>query len=201
MSDLPSYRSKIQTEATRFRSAVSESLVQDIGSSINYLIDQRDSLQTQVSTLAATGDTLVVFGNGSNQFPGAMDLFNVSYTFLANEYASIEFRANTLGVGGWAEITGGGAYDYRSNVVQPRFFGTYLQPFTLQLFVDSSVVNSVASADIATGPPQFKTLVTLSHGQWFFQPGAGTHTVRLYKTGSSTGVFDGQIIFKVHKHL
>lgn len=44
MSDLPSVKKKIQVESTRFRSAVSEFLIQTIGKSINFLIDKYDSI-------------------------------------------------------------------------------------------------------------------------------------------------------------
>lgn len=44
MSDLPSVKQKVQTESTRYRSAVSEFLVQTIGKSVNWLIDRVDAL-------------------------------------------------------------------------------------------------------------------------------------------------------------
>jgi|GEM_PF-5296830 len=53
MSNLPSVKQKIQVEGTRFRSAVSESLEQTIGKSINYLIDSTDDLETRVTDLEA----------------------------------------------------------------------------------------------------------------------------------------------------
>lgn len=44
MSDLPSVKQKVQTESTRYRSAVSEFLVQTLGKSVNWLIDRVDAL-------------------------------------------------------------------------------------------------------------------------------------------------------------
>lgn len=51
MSDLPSVKQKVQTESTRYRSAVSEFLVQTIGKSVNWLIDKADSLDADISGL------------------------------------------------------------------------------------------------------------------------------------------------------
>jgi hypothetical protein len=53
MSNLPSIPNYIQTEATRFRSAVSESLAQAEGQSINYLLDHVSNLDTEVAGILA----------------------------------------------------------------------------------------------------------------------------------------------------
>jgi len=64
MSDLPSVEAKIQVEATRFRSAVSEFLAQGIGSSINFLIDENTAQAARLTALEGVLPN-VVFGAGS----------------------------------------------------------------------------------------------------------------------------------------
>lgn len=51
MSDLPSTLSKVQVESTRFRSAASESVVQQMGSSINALIDDKATQDAAIAAL------------------------------------------------------------------------------------------------------------------------------------------------------
>ena len=51
MSNLPSVKHYIQVEEARFRSAVSESLMSNIGTAINYLNDYTDGLNTNIATL------------------------------------------------------------------------------------------------------------------------------------------------------
>lgn len=46
MSLLPSVKTYITVEGTRFRSAVSEFLIQTMGKTINYLIDKTDSIES-----------------------------------------------------------------------------------------------------------------------------------------------------------
>jgi len=58
MSLLPSVATRITVEATRYRSAVSEFLVQTLGKSINYLLDDNDAIQ---AALAATSISVVTF--------------------------------------------------------------------------------------------------------------------------------------------
>jgi len=63
MTNIVSSRSKIQSESAQYRSAVSESLLQTIGASINYLIDERDTLRTD--TDANTAGVAAVFSTSS----------------------------------------------------------------------------------------------------------------------------------------
>lgn len=51
MANLPSTQFYIQTEATRFRSAVAESVAQQIGSAINWLNDQIPGILAAISAL------------------------------------------------------------------------------------------------------------------------------------------------------
>lgn len=55
MSDIPSSITKVQIEATRFRSAVSEFLLQQMGATINGLIDEVEpTLKTEIFTAGGT---------------------------------------------------------------------------------------------------------------------------------------------------
>mgnify|MGYP003333350366 CR=1 FL=1 len=198
MSDLPSSRAKIQTEATRFRAAVSESLAQDIGSSINYLIDERDSLQAEVNAILAAGDTYVVTGNGSNQWPGSQNVFSITHTFAATDYVSLEFNngvfgltASNSGFPSFSDVT-----DLNTFNSAPFIGGGRAESFLLQLYLDSSIVTSASGGDGGVD-----RRIYLTPHPIFFQPGAGSHTIRLYKSGGSIGVFSGKMILKVHKNL
>lgn len=51
MSDIPSSAVRIQTEQAQFRSAVSESLMQGVGASVNYLLDYKISNDSSISTI------------------------------------------------------------------------------------------------------------------------------------------------------
>ena len=53
MSDQPSVRKFIQQEAIQFDGAVSEAVAQDIGGTVNYLLDERDNKETRVAALEA----------------------------------------------------------------------------------------------------------------------------------------------------
>ena len=54
MSDLSNTSSRIQTEATRFRSSVSESMIQGMGGAINYLLDSILPVGSVVSSMLTT---------------------------------------------------------------------------------------------------------------------------------------------------
>ena len=51
MSDIPSAAVRIQTEQAQFRSAVSESLIQGVGASVNYLLDYKVSNDASISSI------------------------------------------------------------------------------------------------------------------------------------------------------
>lgn len=59
MSNLPSVKHYIQVEETRFRSAVSESMSQNMGTAINYLNDFTDTIYTDLGNLQADFTALV----------------------------------------------------------------------------------------------------------------------------------------------
>lgn len=86
MSDLPSVLQKIQTEGTRFRSAVSESLIQQLGGVCNYFYDYLDRSVTVYTT------------------PG-------SYTWVCPDsvlFVIVQLRAGSGGGGGSSASYGGG---------------------------------------------------------------------------------------------
>lgn len=70
MANLPSTQFYIQTEATRFRSAVAESVAQQIGSAINWLNDQLPGILASITALqnqvfTKFNDILVVGGTSA----------------------------------------------------------------------------------------------------------------------------------------
>lgn len=65
MSDLSSVRAKISVESSRFRSAVSEFLVQRMGSSINALLDDSTGALTGATTIASSGSLHATTANNS----------------------------------------------------------------------------------------------------------------------------------------
>ena len=77
MSNLPSVANYIQTEATRFRSAVSESVIQDVGSSINYILDDNITQNTNIATLTTQVSNL------NNALPNIVWGLDLTTPFLA----------------------------------------------------------------------------------------------------------------------
>ena len=67
MSDLPSTNAKIQTEETTYRSPVSETLLQRVGSSINYALDGVASNASSISSVSGTVSALTTELNSSAQ--------------------------------------------------------------------------------------------------------------------------------------
>ena len=201
MSNIPSARAYIQTEACRFRSAVSESLVQDIGASVNYLIDERDSLQSQINTLSTEGDVKVTIGTGvAGQFTGPQNIITFTHTFLSTEYVSIEFHeGQNFGIP--ATQTGLGQENTDFRPLWPYFFSA-AGNFQLFVYNDASVVYTSPVAALS-GTPDNLYKIYFSSGQFFFAPGAGSHTIRLYlnTVGGRPVGFAGTVNFKVHKSL
>ncbi len=65
MSNIPSANQKIQIEATDYRSPVSESLLQTMGGSINYSLDQVASNSSSISTVSGNLTSLTTQLNSS----------------------------------------------------------------------------------------------------------------------------------------
>lgn len=131
MSDITGAERKIQIEGTRFGSAVSESLIQTLGGSINWLIDQVDpglaDLNAHITTIAGNHFLIVhTYGststNGQTYTLGSGDVlfvipnqtavtagFSLSGgTFDANGYAF----AMSVGPGTVTANLSGGSYGY-----------------------------------------------------------------------------------------
>jgi len=64
MALLPSVATYITVEASRYRSAVSEFLVQTIGKSVNYLLDKVDDIESQIegTSFSEVIPTVIAFG-------------------------------------------------------------------------------------------------------------------------------------------
>lgn len=77
MALLSSVKTKITVEASRFRSAVSEFIVQTMGKSINYLIDKTDAIETQIEGASFASASVVAFSR-----PGG-DASAINYTVPA----------------------------------------------------------------------------------------------------------------------
>lgn len=80
MANITSAKKYIQNEGARFRSAVSEGLIQALGGSINYLIDTTDGLQSKIQTVSTSGSI------------GAGD--RVAYTVPADKVAILRIAAS-----------------------------------------------------------------------------------------------------------
>lgn len=199
MSDIPSARAYIQTEACRFRSAVSESLAQDMGASINYLIDERDLLQAQINTINAATDTHVVVGTGAaGQFTGPQNIITMTRTFTATDWVSLEFHeAQNFGVPGNYVFGTGNLTDF--NALWPKFFSA-AGNFQLFVYNDAATVFTSPIAGNGATFPAVEYQIFFSPGQIFFQPGAGSHTIRLYlnTAGGRPVGFAGTVNFKIH---
>lgn len=96
MSLLPSIATRITVEATRYRSAVSEFLVQTLGQSINFLLDDNDAIQ---AALAATQISQVSFA----QLTGA-----TIYTVPVNTTAMVFMIAKSGESAGNLTVNGSG---------------------------------------------------------------------------------------------
>lgn len=96
MSDIPSSAIKIQTEATRFSSAVSESLLQQTGGSINYLIDHMATAETDINNLESRTRLKLTATISSSQTLASGSTF---YTAPANTYALLQLVSPTADEG------------------------------------------------------------------------------------------------------
>lgn len=104
MSDLPSALSKVQVESTRFRSAASESVVQQMGSSINGLIDDKATQDAAIAALQGkVFSKLVTPTLAAPISSGIANLFSV--TLAADEIVQ---AVGGHGVGGVNFVTGVG---------------------------------------------------------------------------------------------
>lgn len=145
MTDLPSVEAYIQTEATRFRSAVSESLAQDMGSAINYLNDQDAIAQAHFAAIATNTFGLIT---GSGSSTNATVGFSV--TTDADEYAWVFFGGT---------FQGGGS----STVVTLTFNGVAFP--TVQPFITTSaVITQFVTPLTYVLPPSSTITVTNGHG-------------------------------------
>ena len=134
MSDLPSVSAKIQVEATRFRSAVSEFLAQGVGSSINFLIDDK---VTQDARLAALEGKVpnVVFGPDPGG--GGVTVITVPITLqVASNSVRISIQPTGAGVGQF--ITNSGSYGWKRGAVALGTMGAVAgSPASHASFVDA----------------------------------------------------------------
>lgn len=67
MSDIPSANQKIQIEATQYRGPVSESLLQTVGGSVNYALDQVASNASSIASVSGSLSTLTTELNSSSE--------------------------------------------------------------------------------------------------------------------------------------
>lgn len=101
MSNLPSVKQKVQVESARTRSPVSESLIQTMGDSINFLIDFYDAQQiyntTNDANIASIFASLVGVARIYQNYYGTVGgvSFVLASTAQTVKYASVMFSNGT----------------------------------------------------------------------------------------------------------
>lgn len=115
MSLLPSVAARITVEATRYRSAVSEFLVQSLGKSINYLLDENDQIQIDLSDLATAINSNYGFYSASKN----SGVVSNSVTTASDEYKILIGFGNT---------SNNGDNKFDALVVSPSSSGNWYNP-------------------------------------------------------------------------
>jgi hypothetical protein len=138
LADLPSVRDKILEEETDFDSPLTEVLHQKIGADINYLIDERDSLRSDIDT--NTSDITALQGkptfeleeitakalNGSTWVTIASSPSGTSLLW-ANLVISESASATNIGNGALIGTSNESLYTYSSNNYRLRISANNLQ--------------------------------------------------------------------------
>ena len=99
MANLSSVATYITVEASRYRSAVSEFLIQTIGKSINYLLDKTDAIETAIEGESFSSVTTVSFNLtiAGYTVPAGNTLFAVLRNIgtAAHQFSTDGFSTNT----------------------------------------------------------------------------------------------------------
>lgn len=133
MALLPSVATYITVEASRYRSAVSEFLIQTIGKSINYLLDKVDAIESELEGQSFS----LVEAQVVSRFAG--NAADIDYTVPAGK-DFIGYLTATR------DITISGATAFTGSVT-----ATTSAPFTMGVYLTATESINVDSGGITTG--------------------------------------------------
>lgn len=171
MANLPSVKAYVQTEATRFRSAVSESVIQILGSAVNWLIDKADSLQSQVTALQNAVVSKSFWYNSSSGTTTEHHFFgNVSAVDVVN-FQTVCVAGDTVRMHVAGAKWGGSAYTNAFSASTPYAPGWAVR---YRLYRNSTIIKEWAPTINAGGA--FSQ--SIADFMAYDIPGAGTHTYR-----------------------